>query len=120
MNECVNAFYALRDAHRVHLHKNRYVPAPIQSVLFVTKISFISKTRLAQRKRRGWLAYFYLFQFKMYHMKNIISHNEDIVLPKCMYHIKNPNESLKDEIDVINKKISNQVMKFLKVFVPIS
>lgn len=56
----------------------------------------------------------------MYHMKNIISHNEDIVLPKCMYHIKNPNESLKDEIDVINKKISNQVMKFLKVFVPIS
>lgn len=53
----------------------------------------------------------------MYHMKNIVNHNEEITLPKCMYHIKNPNESLKDEFDQININISNQVIKFLKVFV---
>lgn len=53
----------------------------------------------------------------MYHMKNIVNHDEIIKLPMCMYNIRNPNESLKDEIDQINININNQVMKFLKVFV---
>ncbi|XP_063821731.1 aminoacyl tRNA synthase complex-interacting multifunctional protein 2-like isoform X3 [Ostrinia nubilalis] len=37
----------------------------------------------------------------MYRMKKIISHDEVIELPKCMYHVKNPNEALRtSEIDI--------------------
>ncbi|KAL0893859.1 hypothetical protein ABMA27_013973 [Loxostege sticticalis] len=37
----------------------------------------------------------------MYHMKKIIPHDEVIELPKCMYHVKNPNENLNtSEIDI--------------------
>lgn len=49
-------------------------------------------------------------------MKSIIDHGEGIVLPKCMYHVRNLNEPLKDEM---NLDIHNKVMKFLKVFVPL-
>lgn len=51
----------------------------------------------------------------MYHMKNIINHEEEVVLPKCMYQVKNSFETLKE--DEINIGISDQVNKFLKVFV---
>lgn len=46
-------------------------------------------------------------------MKNIISSEERIVLPKCMYQIKN---SLKiDGTDGTEINICDQVTKFLKV-----
>lgn len=47
-------------------------------------------------------------------MKKIIPHDEVIELPKCMYHVKNPNENLNtSEIDI---NISDQVIKVLKVY----
>lgn len=50
----------------------------------------------------------------MYRMKKIINYDDEIVLPKCMYRIKNPNEFLKT--DDVNINISEQVIKFLKVY----
>lgn len=50
----------------------------------------------------------------MYHMKNIVSQEQPIILPKCMYHIRNPIEQcIKDESEI---NISDQVIKFLKVY----
>lgn len=54
----------------------------------------------------------------MYHMKNIILHNEDITLPKCMYYVKKIIE-FDEPINInteINLHISEQVNKFLKVY----
>lgn len=49
----------------------------------------------------------------MYHMKNIISFENEIVLPKCMYTIKNLIEVSENVTDI---KICEQVTKFLKVY----
>ncbi|XP_063531139.1 uncharacterized protein LOC134742115 isoform X1 [Cydia strobilella] len=54
----------------------------------------------------------------MYSMKNIITHDGDILLPKCMYHMKNlynfdtKAESTEEEIDI---NVRTQVMKLLKM-----
>lgn len=48
-------------------------------------------------------------------MKNIVDYDAEIVLPKCMYTIKNRTNCPKE--DDINLNISNQVIKFLKVYV---
>ncbi|OWR49480.1 putative aminoacyl tRNA synthase complex-interacting multifunctional protein 2 isoform 2 [Danaus plexippus plexippus] len=48
----------------------------------------------------------------MYHMKNIVSFQEEIELPKCMYRLKNPIEV--DENDEAELNIRDQVTKFLK------
>lgn len=47
----------------------------------------------------------------MYHMKSIISFENEIVLPKCMYTIKNLIEVSENVTDI---KICEQVTKFLK------
>lgn len=47
-------------------------------------------------------------------MKKIITYDDEIILPKCMYRIRNPNEFLK--ADEANINISEQVIKFLKVY----
>ncbi|KAI5633081.1 hypothetical protein NE865_14209 [Phthorimaea operculella] len=47
----------------------------------------------------------------MYRMKNIITYDDEITLPKCMYHVKNPNadfdavlgESTADDINISNQ-----------------
>ncbi|XP_034840246.1 aminoacyl tRNA synthase complex-interacting multifunctional protein 2 isoform X2 [Maniola hyperantus] len=46
----------------------------------------------------------------MYHMKNLVSQEQSLVLPKCMYYIKNPIEGcLKEEmeINVCDQKMPN-------------
>ncbi|CAG4981169.1 unnamed protein product [Parnassius apollo] len=48
----------------------------------------------------------------MYHMKTIVPVEDNIILPKCMYYLRNPNNNIK--IDDIEINISDQVMKFLK------
>lgn len=50
----------------------------------------------------------------MYHMKTIVPMEDNIILPQCMYHLKNPNNNLK--IDEVELNISDQVMRFLKVY----
>ncbi|KAJ0180500.1 hypothetical protein K1T71_003904 [Dendrolimus kikuchii] len=50
----------------------------------------------------------------MYHMKSIINHEEEIVLPECMYQVKNPFKTYKEDVHEINIGISDQVNKFLK------
>lgn len=47
-------------------------------------------------------------------MKNIVSFQEEIELPKCMYRLKNPIEV--DENDEAELNIRDQVTKFLKVY----
>lgn len=47
----------------------------------------------------------------MYHMKNLISTNEEIILPKCMYPLKNLANIYQNDIEI---NISDQVTKFLK------
>ncbi|CAH2086509.1 unnamed protein product [Euphydryas editha] len=47
----------------------------------------------------------------MYHMKNIIYFENEVVLPKCMYTLKNPIEASENITDI---KINEQVTKFLK------
>lgn len=46
-------------------------------------------------------------------MKNIISFEEEIVLPKCMYRLKNPIDINEKDTEI---NISDQVTKFLKVY----
>ncbi|XP_069365024.1 uncharacterized protein AIMP2 isoform X4 [Maniola hyperantus] len=49
----------------------------------------------------------------MYHMKNLVSQEQSLVLPKCMYYIKNPIEGcLKEEMEI---NVCDQVIKFLKI-----
>ncbi|XP_013182016.1 PREDICTED: uncharacterized protein LOC106128257 isoform X2 [Papilio xuthus] len=48
----------------------------------------------------------------MYHMKTIVPVEDNIMLPQCMYYLKNPNNNLK--IDEVELNISDQVMRFLK------
>lgn len=50
----------------------------------------------------------------MYQLKKIINHDDEVDLPKCMYRVRNPNEFLKADDVKIN--ISEQVIKFLKVY----
>lgn len=45
-------------------------------------------------------------------MKNIVSTTEEIVLPKCMYRLKNLADIYENDIEI---NISDQVTKFLKV-----
>ncbi|KAM3963568.1 putative aminoacyl tRNA synthase complex-interacting multifunctional protein 2 [Aphomia sociella] len=53
----------------------------------------------------------------MYRMKNIIKFDDQLSIPKCMYSIKNPNDSLAaDDCDI---NISDQVIKLLKAQVKI-
>ncbi|XP_026495104.1 uncharacterized protein LOC113399978 isoform X1 [Vanessa tameamea] len=47
----------------------------------------------------------------MYHMKNILSFEKELILPKCMYPLKNPIEATEKVTDI---NISEQVTKFLK------
>ncbi|XP_013146057.1 PREDICTED: uncharacterized protein LOC106109196 isoform X2 [Papilio polytes] len=42
----------------------------------------------------------------MYHMKTIVPLEDNIILPQCMYHLKNPNNNLK--IDEVELNISDQ------------
>lgn len=53
----------------------------------------------------------------MYPMKKIVAHDSEILLPKCMYTVKNPTNLILTAEDDTDINISNQVIKFLKVFV---
>lgn len=50
----------------------------------------------------------------MYPMKKIVAHDSEILLPKCMYTVKNRTNLILTAEDDTNINISNQVIKFLK------
>lgn len=50
-------------------------------------------------------------------MKKIVAHDSEILLPKCMYTVKSRTNLILTAEDESNINISNQVIKFLKVFV---